>query len=286
MAEDTHDNRPIAILFDGDIFAFQACAAAEKPVDWGNGLWTLHTDINAAKAKAVNNMEEIFEDLGASVAIFAVTDKQNWRYNVLPTYKNNRVDTRKPMCLSEVKEYLKSEYTYALEPEMEADDVMGILSTDSEYLPGYRKIIVSIDKDMQTIPGWLYNPSKDLAPRYITQQEADHYHLTQSIAGDVTDGYNGANGFGSVTADALLRDNLKFESYDHTFKSGKRKGETETRWQKVESTDPWDTVLSCYEKAGQTPQDALQNAQVASICRVENFDKKNKKVILWMPTPQ
>jgi len=284
MAVDTLGAKPIALLFDGDIFAFQACAAAEKPVDWGNGIWTLHTDINAAKAKAVNNMEEIFEDLGASVAIFAVTDKQNWRYDVLPTYKQNRVATRKPMCLNEVKDYLKSEYVYAMEPGMEADDVMGILSTDSEYLPGYQKIIVSIDKDMQTIPGWLYNPSKDPYPRYITEQEANHYHLTQSISGDVTDGYNGANGFGTVTADALLLDGLRHEPYDHTFKSGARKGETETRWKKVESPSPWDTVLSCYAKAGQTQTDALQNAQVARICRVEDYDKKNQKVIPWTPT--
>ena len=30
------------LLIDGDIIAYKACASAEQPIHWGDGLWTLH----------------------------------------------------------------------------------------------------------------------------------------------------------------------------------------------------------------------------------------------------
>ncbi len=81
---------------------------------------------------------------------------------------------------------------------------MGILSTHPTKIQG-KKIIVSEDKDMRTIPGWLYNPgpNKDIEPKYINEFEADRYHLYQTITGDSTDGYKGCPGAGPIRA-ALL----------------------------------------------------------------------------------
>mgnify|MGYP003859969237 CR=1 FL=1 len=50
---------------------------------------------------------------------------------------------------------LIDEYQAVIYPNLEADDVMGILATKPSK--GERKIICSIDKDLRQIPGHLYN---------------------------------------------------------------------------------------------------------------------------------
>ena len=37
-------------LVDADIVAFKAASAAEKPINWGDGLWTLHAYEEEAQA--------------------------------------------------------------------------------------------------------------------------------------------------------------------------------------------------------------------------------------------
>jgi hypothetical protein len=44
------------LLVDGDISIYQVAAAAEVATDWGNGLWTLHSDEYEAKFQ----LDEVF----------------------------------------------------------------------------------------------------------------------------------------------------------------------------------------------------------------------------------
>ncbi|HIF9256517.1 TPA: exonuclease [Photobacterium damselae] len=269
------------LLLDGDIFAFQAASSSEHTVDWTDELWTLHAEPNAALAKAINNIEEITEQLEADAVICCFTDKVNWRYEAMETYKSNRKTVRKPMVLQFVKDGLAERYETFIRPTLEADDLMGILATWNKFRPDYEKIIVSADKDMQTIPCNLFNPQKDKEVRVITQEQADFFWHCQALAGDVTDGYSGCTGVGMETAKELLSSEMKWEQYEHTFKSGARKGLTELRWQKVPAANWWETVTSCYAKAGLDVSIALENARVSRICRHGDYDMKNKKVVLW-----
>ena len=270
------------LLLDADIFAFQAASYCEHTVEWTTGLWTLHAEPEAALAKAINNIEELIEKLEADAVICCFTDKSNWRYEAMSTYKENRKSVRKPMCLQYVKDKLAEHYEAMIRPSLEADDLMGILSTWDNFRPEYEKVIVSADKDMQTIPTLLFNPQKDIDIRTITKDEADFFWHCQALAGDATDGYGGCIGVGMETAKALLTEGVKWEQYEHTFKTGARKGLTELRWQKVPAKDWWETVVSCYAKAGQSEQIALENARVSRICRYGDYDMKNKKVVLWI----
>lgn len=270
------------LLLDGDIFAFQAASSSEHTVEWSEALWTLHAEPETALAKAINNIEELIEVLEADAVICLFTDKQNWRYEAMPTYKSNRKLVRKPMVLQYVKDGLAEHYESMIRPTLEADDLMGILATWENFRPEYEKVIVSADKDMQTIPCNLFNPQKDTAIRTITKKQADYFWHCQALAGDVTDGYSGCTGVGMETAKEILTSEMKWEQYDHTFKSGARKGLTEKRWQKVPANNWWETVTSCYEKAGLDVSVALENARVARICRYGDYDMRNKKVVLWI----
>ncbi len=70
--------------------------------------------------------------------------------------------------------------------------------------PKGEKIIVSLDKDMKTIPGFHYNQKHpELGIFEVTPKEADEWHLIQTLAGDQTDGYAGCPGIGMEKASRL-----------------------------------------------------------------------------------
>lgn len=272
-----------ALLLDGDIFAFAAASAAEYEHWWTDGDCSLHMDLDDAKRRASDKINGLIERFNADEVVFAHTCDTNWRKDVLPTYKGNRKGVRKPMGLGKLKEWLGEKYNGYLRPTLEADDVLGVLATWDNFLPGYRKIIVSEDKDLRTIPALVFNPAKDDKPVLISEAEADRWHLVQSVAGDATDGYGGCPGVGIQTFEELLEEGKGWEQYEHIFKSGPRKGLSEMKWRKVPMSNPWEIALSCYAKAGLGEEEALRQAQVARICRASDYDFKNKEVILWHP---
>lgn len=243
-------------LMDGDIFAFEIAAGAEEPIHWGDGLWTLHAFEEPAIARLESRIEELGDSIGADRIIVALSDTDNWRTSVLPTYKENRVGQRKPMLLNVLKEHLATNYECFVRPSLEADDVLGILSTWSG-LKG-EKIIVTKDKDLQTIPGLHFLSHKeDEGVFEVSEDEADLWHLIQTLAGDVTDGYKGCPGIGVVRARRALED--------------------------LPQEERWGQVVQMFEKAGLSEEEALVQARVARICRASDYDFKNRKVKLWMP---
>ena len=77
----------------------------------------------------------------------------------------NRKDSYRPMLLNPLKEYLAENYTTFQRPQLEADDVMGILATRKQKEPT-RFIIISTDKDLKQIPSHHYNPDKQAINAY------------------------------------------------------------------------------------------------------------------------
>ena len=273
------------LLLDGDIFAFEAATISEREIEWPNDVWTLHSDMSSALSHATNKIANLKNELNADEVVFcwSCPSSRYWRHDILPTYKQNRKSTRKPLAVGPLKEKLAEQYESFMRPNLEADDVMGILSTWSKFKPGAKKIIVSIDKDMQTIPGWLYNPDQDYQPWKVPQDHADRWHLAQAMGGDQVDGYAGCPGIGFNKAWEALTNLQKPVSYEHTFKSGERKGMTETRWTTDDAEDLWDVVVSHFRKAGLGEDEALVQAQVARIVRACDYNFKTKEVKPWIP---
>jgi DNA polymerase-1 len=285
------------IILDGDVYAFQSSVAVEQEVDWGNGLWTLHSYLDDAIKNMEAKINTIVDGLKANRIVIALSDKKNFRYDVMPTYKANRKGKRKPVVYNSLIQYLRQEYsTYSL-PGLEGDDLLGILATHPNLLKG-DKVVVSIDKDMGTLPClWLNDQRARRAMEEVgvehmaleefiqetTEEAADLWHMTQTIGGDTTDGYSGVPGLGELRADKLLREGKVLIEKKHTVSRGPRKGEVETRWEPGPDGTPWEIVVSAYKSAGLGEEVALQTARVARICRWTDFDYKQKTVKLWNP---
>lgn len=259
------------LLIDGDILVYQRTAANEVETDWGDDLWTLHSDASKSWQEIVAELEWLREHLGADHIVIAKSDDHNFRKDILPSYKANRKGTRKPIGYRAMWELLELHEDYEVfhRPGLEGDDILGILATAKAQFPG-RKIVVSLDKDLKTIPGLLLNlntarrgmrddPSTDLAD-YIYEvlpEDAADWHLEQTLTGDPTDGYRGCPSFGPVKV-AKLRDTC-----------GGRL--------------TWEGVLSAYKKAGLSEEDALIQARCARILQVTDYDFKARRPIPWLP---
>lgn len=245
------------LLLDADIIAFKLAATSQRSYKWpGQEAPSVAADdFDTLPERIDAEVNELCKKLASSEVIVCLScpTEENFRLGVLPTYKGNRDYSQRPVHLAAVKEYLEKTYPSYRRDRLEADDIMGILSTHPKLVSG-KRIIVSEDKDMKTIPGWLFNPAKDKAPRLVSTEEADRFHLYQTLVGDTTDGYTGCPGIGPVKGTAIL------------------------------DADPsWASVAAVFEARGLTEDDALVQARVARILRNTDYDFKKKEVILWTP---
>lgn len=246
------------LLIDGDVLAYKCAAAVERPIKWDDGdTWTLHATESETFEAIESWLSFIMEKLEADKAVIALSDSYNFRLDIYPLYKSNRNDKRKPLTLRPAREYLIEKHGAKLKPNLEGDDVLGILATHPTLIKG-EKVIVSIDKDMKTIPGLLFNDGKpDDGIVEVNPSTAAHWHMMQTLMGDATDGYPGCPQVGPVKATKIL---------DGT-------------------DDAWAAVVAAYTKAGLTEGDALVQARVARILRHTDYDFKGGKPILWTPPP-
>lgn len=242
------------LLFDADIIAFKAAAATEQPINWGDGIWTLHGYEQDVIDHAMSYMQGVADKLDTQDVLLFLTGANNWRKDILPSYKSNRKDTRKPLMLPFIRQFMVDNLDATIVDTLEADDLLGIEATSTDDC-----IIVSEDKDLKTIPAMVYNPQKDDEPVLIPEFTAAWNHMFQTLTGDSTDGYSGCPKVGPVAAKKILQDIDKVE-------------------------DLWPAVVAAFKKHNLSEEVALQQAQVARICHASDFDKETGKVIPWTPS--
>ena len=253
------------LLIDGDIVAYQYAAQVEREIEWEDGIWSTTADADEAKALVEEWEARLQEKLQADELVYCMSDpaRRNFRKEILPTYKANRAKTRPPMIRKELEAYLLAKPGAKSKPGIEADDVLGILATNPKLYPGAEKIIVTLDKDLGTIPGLLYNWKKsDAGVVEVSLHDADFWHLTQTLTGDVTDGYAGCPGVGKVKAEKILFG-------------------VSPPWGTVR--EAWAAVVDAFKKAGLGPVEALTQARVARILRHGEYDYRTNEPILWNP---
>jgi hypothetical protein len=281
------DELPIELLIDGDVIAFTAASAAQHTKEDRFGFIMPFAQKAEGEAIVDNMMIGVYQLLNARKRRVLLSDpKENWRKDIWPAYKSNRKEVIKPLLLDHLKAYLVEKYGAYFVPTLEADDALGILSTqDGE---GFKRIIVGRDKDFKTVPGF-YHRLKDLDAKgrplihEISKWEAMRFHIFQTLKGDMTDGYPGCPGLGDKRSQELVDTPVMLVRLERPITRGPRKGEMAPYWQAEPTNDYWAMITSHYQKAGQDEADALVTARLANILHADQYDEATGEITLWTP---
>jgi DNA polymerase-1 len=263
----------LTLLIDADVLRYQLAFSNTKNFKFDDDDSATEI-VNPEKAKVELEayIEELVDKFGATDFILPLSVSTNFRKGIFPTYKSNRAGKPKPALWYAVDEFLKEMYADKIitREYLEGDDILGLLATNPKTgkAPG-KKIVVSIDKDMQTLPCRLYNPGKpDIGTRAISLHDADLFWMKQVLMGDATDCYPGCKGIGPKKADELLQpihEALSDSSPEEHLAA------------------LWDAVVGAYESKGFTQDDAITQARLARILRHGDYNYKTNEVKLWKP---
>ena len=278
------------LLLDADIIAYVAASVSQSDIDWGNGTETHDDDMEKAIYETDRLITNTVVDLEADEVLICLTDPDhNFRNDIYPEYKQNRAGLERPRLLNDVKGHLAIEYQSYLRPGLEADDIMGILQTSPHQLnkrfgADCQTTIVSIDKDMRTVPGRFFNPDHPhRGVMDISLEDANRFHMWQTIVGDRVDGYPGCPGTaegGKYIPEQTLVGKVVIPAF---FDEGPRSFGLAHEVFECDYEDLWDHVLLCYGRVGLTETEALVQARCAHILRNTTYDFKNRKHLLWEP---
>lgn len=241
------------LLIDTEVYLYRAAAACEYETEWAPDDWTYLCRHRDAQALFQDAIGEIRETLPDHDPVLVFSDRLTFRYGVWPQYKANRKKYRKPAGYRQLMEWVdKAAPARGWEvrrlPDIEGDDVLGVLYEEGD-------VIVSIDKDMLTLPGLHLRDGEILE---VSRLEADRSFYGQVLTGDTSDNYPGCPGYGPVTAQKAL--------------SGCSS-----------EVEMWQAVLQAYGKKDLSEAYAITQARCARILRAGEYDLKTSTPLLWSP---
>lgn len=244
------------LLIDGDIVAYRTACMKDED---GNIL-----SLDGAIPKINSWLSWLKESLMADAMEVYLTGSENFRRSIYPAYKDNRDPSARPALLDPLKGYLTEHYAAVTQEGLEADDLLGMATWKEDE--GDTRIIVSIDKDFQQIPGLLYNPSKmEEGIKDISLLDADLYFYTQWLTGDSTDGYPGVPGVGPKKAAKIIKRALdEAAALDMDYHGVLQSA-----------------ILEEYKFHSLSKEFALSQARCARILRPGEFDYSKGTVKLW-----
>lgn len=259
------------LLIDADVLRYLLAYKNTKSIDWDDDGDAMEIVNEEAAMEGVDDyIAALVERFKADDYVLALScPTANFRKGVVASYKQARHEKPKPTLWAVLDKHIRSEYPHkiALIPTLEGDDVLGLLLTEET---DERRICVSIDKDMKTVPGLHHNPNKPEVRIFRqTEHDAHLFWMTQTITGDTTDNYSGCPKAGPKTAEKAFAsiveraDELAPDEYLALL---------------------WEAVVSVYEKKGLTADDALAQARLARILRGSDYDYFKKEIKLWQPS--
>jgi len=247
-----YDNTNKVMIVDADLVIYKIASSLEEPIDWGDDVWTLHSDLGKGKTLLQQNLNHYKDYTKSKEIILAFSDKNNYRKEVDKEYKSYRKKIRKPICYAPLRRWAEQNYNFYTLPNLEGDDVIGLLATQHYKT---NNVIISGDKDMRTIPSWHCFIGDDQL-EFVDEQQADRNFCLQTLTGDQADGYKGCVGVGHVKANRVLHDKFNID-------------------------DMWEAVIKEYERAGSNFEEAYHQARLARILRKDEYCFKTNKPKLW-----
>lgn len=248
------------VLIDADIELYQITQQNQLEVQWDSETVTMTCNTENAKKVFDETIAGIVAKVEADEYIVCLTGDNNFRKKHFPEYKMNRKEVRKPMGYALLKEHAMTNHPHKIYDELEADDVIGIMSTMAPKA-GVEYVIHSIDKDLKTVPALIWDRVAGKVVR-TSELEANRFLYTQILTGDPTDGYKGCPKIGKTKAQKAL----------------------------ANCTNEFQLRQACLElylkeyKEDATAIEAMKlQAGQARILRSSDFDFKTKSVIIWHP---
>lgn len=240
-------------LIDTEVYLYRAAAASEYEAEWAPDDWTYLCRHGDAQALFQDAIGEIRDTLPDHDPVLVFSDRVSFRYGVWPQYKANRKKYRKPAGYRQLVEWVDKAapargWQVRRLPDIEGDDVLGVLYEEGD-------VIVSIDKDMLTLPGLHLRDGEIIE---VSRLQADRSFYSQVLTGDTSDNYPGCPGIGAVGADRLLA------------------GCTT-------EVEMWDQTLKAFEKKGYGLPYVIQQARCARILRAGEYDLTSNTPLLWEP---
>jgi DNA polymerase-1 len=244
------------LLIDADVLVHKVSRAAEHKVRWPNGVWTWFADEAETLIILDNYMTALYKNLDTDVCVMCLSSDTNFRKEVFADYKahRNNSDSYEPMMKQFLRQHFQDNYESFLIDDLEADDVLGILMTTDGYKSNYEKVLCTIDKDLDTIPGVHWNLDKKVVYD-VTMAEADRKFYQQMLTGDRVDNIPGLPGYGEKTADKVLDKHPPVKWYDE--------------------------IVKIYIAKGYDEDYAITMARLVRILRAEDWDFETKTLRLW-----
>jgi len=265
---------PTTLLVDADVLFHKFAYNNEFTTEWEPGVVEVVVDEHTAKMQMDNFIDYLIHTTECREAILCMSARNNFRYDVMPTYKHNRSGKVAPALHSILKDYAANHprYPSCLMNHLEADDVMGIISTEEPNTC----VIATIDKDLMQIPGYHFNWNKDKWLQYVEPADGDKFFYRQILTGDTVDGYTGCPQVGPKKADEII------ESVPNP---GSPKWHREMWELIVEEYEccEWIYAYETFLVDELTEEHALTEARVARMLRAGEYDHKKEEPILWTP---
>lgn len=254
------------LLIDGDILLHRFGHSNHTKIEWDEDCVTDEYDTKKAKKELDDFIKWMRSYTKTKEVVVCISGDFNFRYSILPTYKHNRDDDKKPKIIGDLKQHIRDNWSYEEHELLEADDVLGILASGEPE----KYLLASLDKDLLQIPCRHFNWNKR-SYTDVDQFDGDYMFFKQVLTGDPTDGYKGAPKIGKVKAGRILAE--YFDEESRTVRSG-----------------VWNAILEAYAQelpvCGVTwkglNETALQQARVARMLRHDEHRKW--KPIYWKPS--
>lgn len=221
-------------LIDADLYAYRVGFVTEnKPED-------------RAKAMLTNMLGEILAEPWCTDFELCLTGPTNFRNDVavsLP-YKGGR-SPEKPLHFTALRQHML-DMGASVSIDEEADDVVAYsyLANPEDY------VMVHVDKDIDQVPGYHYNPVKKVFYA-VSSFEGIRNFYTQLLVGDRTDNIFCIDGVGPKTAVKILAG-------------------------LATPSELYNAVFAAYSRAGMTKERLIENARLLWLRRV-------KGEALWLP---
>lgn len=151
-------------------------------------------------------LRDIIDAVGCEQTVLYIGGVNNFREDlaVIKGYKETRKKKDKPLYYETARDYMVTHWNAIKVDGEEADDAVAQMYTSCE-LDDQICIIATIDKDLNTVPGWKYNYDKKQF-FFVDEREASYNFYVQLIMGDKNDDIVGVPGIGEKGAKKLLAD--------------------------------------------------------------------------------